>query len=217
MAAGTLEQVTVIADPQAGTSNQPFPVGNLPPYVPVTTTIVDTSAASITAQTTALTLQLKLLHGALVQVNNNLAKMADESKVKTKSINDFNIGILGWASTKSNQSVTIAAAAAATAKSNNFYRAASDAAPVMPSVDNQLKESITDAINLNVAATAQGAITSIITRQLIGIQNWITGTEVYKTVSGFIKAKLTTITSSISASVNRITSNVKAALGSKSL
>jgi hypothetical protein len=193
---------------------------------PGSTTIVNDAAAAITAQTIALSAELVFIDGAIVQINNNIAKILEQSILQSKALSEISIALAGVSSATSNQTVLQAAATANQIKTFNFQVEATKAAlirtgqpvPVMPPITQQLEETISEATILQGAAVAQGAITNFISQQAVSTQAWIVGTEVYKTTAEYIKKAKNSLVSLITPpSASTIASAVAAATGDKTL
>ena len=182
---------------------------------PGSVTIDETAvAAAITANATSITgaisaastseaVILKLIQGTLAQINGNLADIHTQSKLQTKALSDIDIAMSGMASATSRQSLFVAAQAASVIQKNNFDKAVvtqgllatGQEPPVMPAPADQLKEGVVNAGVLSAAATATGAATQFISEQMGDLKNWITNTEAFKSVKGFVSRQIDTILS----------------------
>lgn len=183
----TLRQATIVAFPQPGTSNQPYPVGTLPPFVPVATSIVDTDAAAILAKTAALELTLLSVDSDLFSLNGNLAKYLEQQQAITKLIGEIDIAIQGYAAAISYQTTVVASAASNQIQTNNFNNAVTkDESVKMPSLPEQYTQTIQDAILIKEAANGAAIVTNFATEQAGKTIGWITGTETYKDTQGWV-------------------------------
>jgi hypothetical protein len=183
----TLRQATIIATPQPGTSNQPYPVGKLPPFVPVVTTIVDTDAAAIIAKTAALELTLLSVDSDLFSLNSNLAKYLEQQQAITDLIGAIDVAIQGYAASISYQTIMVASAASNQIQTNNFNNAVTkDESVKMPSLPEQYTQTIQDAILIKEAANGAAIVTNFATEQAGKTIGWITGTETYKDTQGWL-------------------------------
>jgi len=194
----TLRQATIVAFPQPGTSNQPYPVGNLPPFVPVNTTIIDTDAAAIIAKTAALELTLLSVDSDLFSLNSNLAKYLEQQQAITKLIGEIDIAIQGYAAAISYQTTVVASAASNQIQTNNFNNAITkDESVKMPSLPEQYTQTIQDAILIKEAANGAAIVTNFATEQAGKAIGWITGTETYKNTQGWLGRQIERIKASV--------------------
>jgi hypothetical protein len=204
---------------------------------PGTTTIKDDAATEITAQTAAITktmtantaavnTRLSTMDAALNQINNNLSALVEQSKLISKAISDLEVTASVSVAGQSSLNALQATAIANQIKTNNFQTAATkealartgQPAPILPTFDDQIKEGISDAINLNLASTAQGAGVSFINSTITNTATLIAGTEVYKTVGGWLNRQKNLLVSAIIPPTPRqVASNVAAATGVKSI
>ena len=187
----SLRQINIVATPQPGTTNTPFPAGPVPAFVPVTTTIVDTDAAAIVAQTTAFATELVFMSSDLFYVRSNLESYVEQQKAINKAISDIDVAIQGLMAATSYRTAIVAAEASNQIQTNNFDNAVSNTSSLqMPSIPTQFKEEITGAGIIRAAANTQGTITNFATEQAGRTVSWIAGTETYKDTSGWIKRQI---------------------------
>ena len=212
-----LKQVTITATPQPGTSNQPYPVGNLPPFVPVKTTIVDTDSVAIAAHATAIGKNLVTMDSAIWHISNKINLILEQQQAISKAIPAIEVALQGYAGVLSYQCAVNAMAASNQIQTNNFNKAVSDDGTVkMPPLVDQYQATMTDAILLKETATGAGIITNYATEQLGRLVGWITGTETYKDATGWISRKLDSLKSSIfPPSATTVSSSTQAAAGAK--
>jgi hypothetical protein len=202
---------------------------------PGTTTIVDDAAAAITAQTNALTTtmtanntkliaELVFIDAAINQINNNVAKLVERSTSISKAISDLEATTSVSAAGQSSLNALQATAIANQIKTNNFQMAVTKEAltrtgqplPVLPDFEEQLKESVGDAISLNTISTAQGAVTSFINSTVTGTTELIAGTETFKGISSWLsKQKDVILGAIIPPSAATLASNAAAQAGQK--
>lgn len=172
---------------------------------PGTTTIVDDAAAAITSQTTALTTtmnantstlvaELVFIDAAINQINNNVAKLVERSTMISKAISDLEATASVSAAGQSSLNALQATAIANQIKTNNFQMAATREAlvrtgqpePTLPTFNEQLRESVDDAIALNTISVAQGTVTSFINSTVTNTGALIAGTETYKGIAAWL-------------------------------
>jgi hypothetical protein len=193
---------------------------------PGTVTIVDDAATVIAAQTTAITAQNQLLIAAQNQMNNALNKMLDTSELSSKTLSDVNVALAGIAVALSKMNVIIAASASNQIKTNNFQvQATKDAlersgqpAPKEAPITDQLVESVSDAISMNAAVSASGALISYVQDVATAIGSWLTATVVYKTVEEWVSKSFQSLSSSlVPPSPRTIEANLNSIAGSPAL
>jgi hypothetical protein len=190
----SLRQITTIATAQPGTSNLPYPAYNLPPFVPVTTTIIDTDSAAIAAKTAALTAELTLMSSDLFYIRSNLSNYLEQQKSINKAISDIDVAIQGLMAATSYRTVIVAAEASNQIQTNNFDNAVANTSSLeMPSVPTQFREEIVGAGIIRSAANTQGTVTNFATEQAGRTVSWIAGTETYKDTSGWFKRQVDTL------------------------
>ena len=187
----SLRQINIVATPQPGTTNTPFPAGPVPAFVPVTTTIVDTDAAAIVAQTTAFTTELVFMSSDLFYVRSNLESYVEQQQAINKAILDLDVAIQGLMAATSYRTSIVAAEASNQIQTNNFDNAVSNASSLeMPNIATQLREGVVGAEIISTAAKTQGTITNFATEQAGRTVSWITGTEIYKDTSSWFKRQI---------------------------
>ena len=179
-----------IATPQPGTSNQPYPVGKLPPFVPVVTTIESDHAAIILKQSLLVDAVLIKIHACLVEVNKSLRETKNFQTSIPPAVDSLTPAILSITAGKTVQTAIKAADAANQIKTNNFKVAIKKQAgdnPEMPTTDIQLTDGVVDAIQMTSATRIATAISNYGNSVTSSIANAITGTETYKTVVNYLK------------------------------
>jgi hypothetical protein len=204
---------------------------------PGTTTIVDDAAAAIIAQTNAITAtmtsnntlliaELTFIDSAINQININVGKLVDRSALISKAISDLEATTSVSVSSQNTMNVLQATAIANQIKTNNFQMAATKEAlertgqpvPVLPDFQEQIKEGVTDAVNLNIASTVQGAGLSFLNSTLESTASLIAGTETYKGVSAWLTKQKDVILSAIlPPSASTVASAGAAASGVKTI
>lgn len=174
----------------------------LPPFVPVQFNVVDNYGAAIAASETLQTAALVALSTALkgvpttpnagtltsidtdlAAIAETLARVADNKKVLADMLINLNIAVAAMVVAKNNETANLKATAMNTIQSNNFYMAASSDQPVMPPVEDQIKQALDDAKSFITAASLLGFINTTMNSITFGITSYIIGTEAYKTVA----------------------------------
>jgi hypothetical protein len=223
------QKITVIAFPQPGTSNTPFPVGNLPPFVPVVTTITDTHTpaildrtakltAALTKENSALIAELIFIDAALNQINNNISELVDLTTAQINAVSNLETALAVKTAIESEKLVLASTAATNQIKNNNYGRAINKENPVVPPLDDQLREVINDGINLNIVSNVSGALTSSINNTVTATGNLIAGTETIKGISAWLSSLKNSITGALfPPSPRQVVSNSAAIAGVKTI
>jgi hypothetical protein len=223
------QNTRIVAFPQPGTSNQPFPVGNLPAYVPVSTTITDTHTPAIINQTTKLSLaleqesffiqaELAFISAALNQLNNNIARLADVTTAQISAVSNLEV-VLGVKTVTEISKTSLAVTAATNQiKTNNFGRAITQEKPKLDTFEQQLRDSVKDAINLNTISALNSGVTSTINTTISATTGVIAKTETFKGLSSWFNSVKNTILSALfPPSAAQLASNAAAVAGVKNI
>lgn len=223
------QNTRIVAFPQPGTSNQPFPVGNLPPFVPVVTTITDTHTEAIIDKTTKLTLlleqqnfillaELAFISAALNQLNNNLSRLNDISIAQIDAVSNLETAILVKTSVDLSATALTATKLTNQIKNNNLGMAINNESPEVTSLNSQLEENVRDSIKLNTIALTSSTVTSFINSTVDNAFNLISGTSVYKSISSWLSSARNAIVGAIiPSSLNTASSNAAAIAGQKNI
>jgi hypothetical protein len=179
-----------IANPQPGTSNQPYPVGILPPFVPVVTTIESDHAALIIAQSLVVDAILVKIHACLVEVNKSLRETKKFQTSIPPAVDALSPVVLSVTAGRTVQTAIRSATVSNQIKTNNFAVAVKKQAgdnPELPSTIDQLTVSIVEATELTAASRITTAIGDFGNYVTSSITTYITGTDAYKTVVDYLK------------------------------
>ena len=174
----------------------------LPPFVPVAVNVVDNYGVAIASQTAgytaaiaALTIAIKGVPstpngGTLTTIDTDLAaiaktlsRVADNKKALADMLINLNIAVAAMVVAKNNENVNLKVTTVNAVKSNNFYMAASTVQPVMPPLEDQIKEALKDAAAFATGTTLLGFINTTMNSIIFGITTYVVGTEIYKTVT----------------------------------
>jgi len=222
------QNIKSTASPQPGTSNQPFPVGNLPPFVPVTTKITDDYISAINDTSkiiTALEEQNFLIEGyiffinsAFRQINNNLSALTEIQKLQTKAIADLETSRTVENFSKIQSAALKSMQASNQIKNNNFGVSLNKETPEMPSTTQQLRDSVDDSIKLNIFSNSLGLVGSVVTSILTSTATLIGKSEIYKGISSWMdRQKNIILGSAIPPSAKEIASNAASIAGDPTL
>jgi hypothetical protein len=226
-----------VAFPQPGTTNTPAgaSIGRgkfggttwIPPFAPVTASVVDTASVGIGTFVTVLEANLASLAlqigvpgtaevpGTLIaelgQINYNLSRIADTKKSVAKALSDLNVALGTVAVAKSEGNAVASMVTANKISTDNFYKAASGDTPELPPIKDMIKEALKDSGQLSSAASIAGFANSAIKRTVQGTATWISGTSAYQTVEGYLKQAKDSVLSIEIPSPASILSKTKAA------
>jgi len=177
-----------IANPQPGTSNQPYPVGNLPPFVPVKCTLTDQMAEAILLRQQLLTFynETKLLT-ALSQLNNTVDRVSSTNGDIAKKYSEVLPGILSLASAITQKNAIMSAKIASDVRVNNFYQASFPGSVQQPNISEQTETAIKEGLAMRSAARTAGIIEDQINSLTGSVLVWIRNTEIYKSVTDWLK------------------------------
>ena len=172
----------------------------LPPFVPVQFNVVDNYGAAIAAsqslQIAAISAAILKIQGApgvpgtlwavdsdLSALSKSLSKIADNKKALADTLINLNVAVSAMVVAKNNENANLNITAVNAIKSNNYYMAASTVQPVLPPIEDQIKQALEDASAFVTGSTALGFINTTINSMTFQISTYITGTETYKTIA----------------------------------
>jgi len=203
-----LNQQTVTSPVQPGTSNLPYPAGGLPAWnlgVPVVFNVTTDSAAVITELATTITElgevrelilidYLSKINNTLLHISAGLNEYSDNLQAIQKKLPDLEKSVLSVIGPKSTNSALMATMIASTIQTNQIAVSVRDEQPVMPSVQDQMTESIKESVKLSVITTAQAEASITASSWASGVATWISESGPYKTVAGWIDDVTQTLT-----------------------
>lgn len=230
MAFGVKQFATAV--PQLGTSNLPYSVGSAPPFVPVQFNVVDSYGTAVASaeklQVAALAAATLKITGApgvpgtlwaidadLAALSKSLSRIADNKKALADTLISLNVAVNTLVVAKNNETANLKVTAVNTIKSNNFYMAASSDQPVMPPIEDQIKEALKDAAAFATGATALGFINNTINSMTFQISTYITGTETYKTIAAKFEEFKQSVLSVFAPSIASIKESLQTTTGVK--
>jgi hypothetical protein len=204
----------------------------LPPFVPVQFNVVDNYGAAIAAsqsiQIAAISAAILKIKGApgvpgtlwaidsdLSALSKSLSKIADNKQALADSLISLNVAVNAMVVAKNNETANLKVTAVNTIKSNNFYMAASADQPVMPPIEDQIKEALKDTAAFTTGATALGFVNNTINSMTFQISTYITGTETYKTVASKFEEFKQSVLSVVAPSATSIKESTEAITGVK--
>jgi len=211
-----------VASPQPGTSNQPYPVGRSPAFVPVNATVTNDYAVNIEAESLVLSALIASLMtqlgngnsnmtiaGVLSGVNDSLTRMADTKIAMAKALANLSIAVAANSVATSAHTSTISTLGGSDLEKNNFYKATSPDTPVMPTVTEQLKVSVTNGGLLQTAGRAANIASSFIISSISKVGSWITGSKPYQSVVNWLSDTVDTIGATITSSARSLLAKIK--------
>jgi hypothetical protein len=224
MAYGQIQTFT--ATPQPGTSNEPFPVGNLPPFVPVTFTVTCDIAAQIAALTTALETSSNLIIGTeglagsltaclngVAAQTSNIGAIADTIKGLTKVITALEISVTNYTTSLTINNSMLAQKASTMIQANNFQTAVDAEKPTLPSVLEQMKVNLAAEQRMTGIASAIGFIEHQVITIGQSTATMITETETYKDIATWFKRQKDAFLTFITPSAKSLSNTSSASTG----
>lgn len=204
----------------------------LPPFVPVQFNVVDSYGIAIKSaqelQVAALAAAALKITGApgipgtlwaidtdLSALSKSLSKIADNKKALADTLISLNVAVNAMVVAKNNETANLKVTAVNTIKSNNYYMAASTVQPVLPPIEDQIKQALEDASAFATGATALGFINTTINSMTFQISTYITGTETYKTIAAKFDEFKQSVLSVVAPSMASIKENTEAITGVK--
>ena len=197
-------QITVVANPQPGTTNTPVPAPPVPAFIPVVATGEDDLSVVATDELVALILLIEKsmiymsniygMPGNMPAIENDVYVLAkttstvlDLFKTLQTSISDMNEAIIALAAARGMNSAMIAPLIANQIRTNNFMMSVRDEQPELPSTKDQFISNITESTIALEAATAQAASETMIRTSFSRLQTWITETDTYQGIVAALK------------------------------
>lgn len=228
MSATTGKKTIFVADPQPGTSNQPFPVGNLPPFVPVEITSVDEHPLAIYGQTNTMLARNEIIMMGMIQLTNAMNSIADRIQGELKMTTEINIALSGLATSLGMIQTSMAAKSSSNIKTNDVYNGKfNDTLPYkeeiskinsqLPPIEQQIAESIADGQIISEIAVKQVTVTQFIQGAVDGLTNWFKDTTVYTSAKKFVSDIFESIISIIPDSWRGVSNNSKAISGDSTI
>jgi hypothetical protein len=166
------------------------------------------NGVELTAIATAITLQtveMERLRFTIAALVNAVNKIADASDATSKSLSDINSSVGGVNVAMHDATTTAQTLAASQIQKNNFdiavtkqgYEKLGETPPKMPTIIEQIKQSVSDSTVIHAQVKAQNLIAGKIEDAVTQIQSWITGSAVYQDVAKWIKQKKDAVVASI--------------------
>jgi len=228
MAATTGKKTEIVAFPQPGTTNTPFPSDRLPAFNPVSFSVVDDHPLSIALQAEAIEAQNLFLISVENQLNNSLNILADKEQANLKQMSNLVIALNGLSVALTKTQTLLSSRLANDVKFNDVYNGRfndnlnykleiDEVKKSMPPVEEQIALSVAEGDIIVRAAAGENAVTQTIQGATNGITSWIKSTSVYNSVKKYVDETFDTIFSIIPSSWRSTTSNVKSASGDPSI
>lgn len=228
MTATTGKKTEVVAFPQPGTTNTPYPSRKQPAFFPVSFTINDDHPLSITLQTAAIEAQNVFLISVENQLNNSLNILADKEQAILKQMSGLVIALNGLSVILTKTQALLAAKLANDVKFNDVYNGRfndnlnykseiDSVKESMPPVEEQIAQSVSEGNIMVRAAAGENAVTQFIQGAVNGITSWIKSTSIYTSVKKYVDDIIDTILSLIPPSWRSSANNVKSASGDPSI
>lgn len=225
MSATTGKQITVVADPQPGTTNTPFPSDKQPAFTPVGFEIADDHFSQIIAQTTQLTARNERLISAQNQMSNAFNSLADKGQANLKLIKDIDIALSGLATSLTMTQYLLSTVITSNIKKNDIVQGSFNDTleygkevkkinSQLPSSEAQFGEAVADGQVLVKVAAAENTIQVSLTSAAYSIVAWITESSVWTSIKKYFSDIFdTVVTNIIPSSWRSKANNVKAISG----
>lgn len=221
MSATTGKQITIVADPQPGTTNTPFPSDKQPAFTPVDFEISDDHFSQIIAQTTQISARNERLISGSNQLSNALNTMADKQQANTKLIKDIDIALCGLATSLTMTQTLLSALICSNIKKNDvmngsfnnnleYSKEIKEINSQLATTDQQIAQTVTDGAVLVKSAAVENTIQISITSAAFAIVGWISETAVWTSIKKYVTDIFdTVVTNILPSSLRGKTSNAK--------
>lgn len=224
MSATTGKQITIVADPQPGTTNTPFPSDRLPAFFPVEFSVSDDYPLAIPQQTAALVAQTERIIAAQNQLVNAMNAITDKMQGNLKMTTELDIAFSGLATSLTATQLLLSTAAASNIKTNDvangrfndslsYKEEISKVNSQLPSTSEQIAESVIEAKAMTALAAEENTVTQAIQGVVTGFTTWIKSTEIYTSAKKFVTDIFDSMIAIIPNSWRSTANNAKAVSG----
>jgi hypothetical protein len=156
--------------------------------VPCTVTIDNSDwLTAVSPLLVKINFTLGQIHGAYVNINRNLIELTKVINERAKSISDQTAHYQAQAALISQKNTISASLSANKIQTNDFFRSASIETPVLPDFSTQIQTSIQEGATMIASSGMSVAVRTGSNYAVSGMQTFIKGTAVYKTVSSWIE------------------------------
>ena len=184
----------------------------IPPFVAVRCTLTNDWHLSIAASTQQTVANIQLfvnniigfpgvpgtltaIEADLANVNITLTRIADQKKIFADFLTDLNIYLAAATTAQVNKNVIAVNAAQSIIQANNFYQMTSGDNPELGNIQEQLEKAVKEGFSLFQQSSTAGTFNNFLTKTITNITEWIEGTAVYQTISGYLSKIKDTILS----------------------
>jgi hypothetical protein len=228
MSATTGKQITIIADPQPGTTNTPFPSDKQPAFFPVQFSVSDDYPLAIPKQTAALVAQTEKIIAAQNQLVNAMNAITDKMQGNLKMTTELDIAFSGLATSLTATQLLLSTAVTSNIKSNDVYNGKfndtlsykeeiSEVNKKSQPATDQIANAVAEANSLTAAAAEENTVNQAIQGVTTGITNWVKSTEFYTSAKKFATDIFDSMTAIIPSSWRGKSNNVKAVSGDSTI
>lgn len=228
MSATTGKQITIIADPQPGTTNTPFPSDKQPAFFPVEFSVSDDYPLAIPQQTAALAAQTERIIAAQNQLVNAMNAITDKMQGNLKMTTELDIAFSGLATSLTATQLLLSTAVVNNIKTNDvangrfndtlsYKEEISKVDSQLPSTADQIAESVIEARAMTVLAAEENAVNQTIQGIVTGFTSWFKDTEFYTSAKKFVTDIFDSMTAIIPSSWRSKANNTKAVSGDSTI
>jgi len=172
-------------------------------------TAIETFAAQSATQSSALITEIERLRLTIAALQSSVSRAADNSGSIAKAVDNINSAVGSVSVAVHDATTTQQTLAANLIKTNNFNTEVtkatliktgqSDTLATVEAKNNdiaeQVKTAVKDGFIIHTEVKAAGFITRKIEDAILGIQNWVSGTEIFQTVSKWLSNQKDTLLS----------------------
>jgi hypothetical protein len=224
MSATTGKKITVIADPQPGTTNTPFPDSKRPAFFPVQFSVTDNYPQAVITQTAALTKQTVLIIAAQNQLTNAINSITDKMQGHSKMLTEIDIALSGLATSLTATQLLLSTAVTNDIKTSDvasgrfndtlsYKTEISETKDRLSPITDMISQSVAEGQTLTTLAAEENTVNQAIQGVTTGIINWVKDTEFYTSAKKFVTDIFDSMTAIIPSSWRGQSSNVKAVSG----
>jgi hypothetical protein len=228
MSATTGKQITIIADPQPGTTNTPFPSDKQPAFFPVNFSVTDDHPLAIYGQTNTMLARNEIIMMGMIQLTNAINSVTDKIQANAKTTSDVDIALAGLATSLSMTQLLLSARVANSLKFNDVYNGRfndtleykSEISQIDEKVAparEQILESVAEGKILVAAAAEENTVNQVIQGAVNGLTGWFKDTAFYTSMKKYVDDIFESMTAIIPPSWRGKANNTKAVTGDSTI
>jgi hypothetical protein len=228
MSATTGKQITIIADPQPGTTNTPFPSDKQPAFFPVEFSVTDDHPLAIYGQTNTMLARNEIIMMGMIQLTNAMNSVADKIQANAKTTLDIDIALSGLATSLSMTQLLLSARVANSLKFNDVYNGKfndvlkykSEIDQVKKEIDpveEQIANAVVEGKFMVAAAAEENTVIQFIQGAVNGLTGWFKDTAFYTSMKKYVDDIFESMTAIIPPSWRGKANNTKAVTGDSTI